>query len=63
MIVAGVDSHATAEVHPSITAIELHPERHAALATTALTARLRGETIQAPQVVRGDLIARESTAR
>jgi DNA-binding LacI/PurR family transcriptional regulator len=63
LIVAGVDSHASGEIQPGITALELHPERQAALAVALLAARLAGEEVEAPQVVRGELIIRRSTQR
>jgi DNA-binding LacI/PurR family transcriptional regulator len=63
LIVAGVDSHATGELTPGITALDLHPERQAVLAISMLANRLAGQPVDAPQVVRGDLIVRESTQR
>jgi DNA-binding LacI/PurR family transcriptional regulator len=63
MIVAGVDSHASAQVKPGITALDLHPERAAGLAVEMLTARLNQTKVAAPQTVEGDLIIRGSTLR
>ena len=61
LIAAAVDSHDNVEFRPSITAIDLHPRRQGALAASMLTARLRGQETDAPSIVPGDLIVRNST--
>lgn len=63
LLVAGVDTHAGSEIVPSITALDLHPDRQGMLAVAMLSARLAGEPVDAPQVVRGDLIVRQSSQR
>lgn len=63
LIAAGVDSRASAEIQPSITALELHPELSATTAVAMLTQRLAGQKVQAPQTIRGELIVRRSTQR
>jgi DNA-binding LacI/PurR family transcriptional regulator len=63
LIVAGVDSHATGELTPGITALDLHPEHQAVLAVAMLANRLAGHPVDAPQIVRGSLIVRGSTQR
>jgi DNA-binding LacI/PurR family transcriptional regulator len=63
LVAAGVDSHASAEIQPGITALDLHPERSAAAAVAMLASRLAGERVQAPHLVNGELIVRRSTQR
>lgn len=63
MIATGIDSHGARAATPSVTAIDIHPEVHAATAVAMLVARLRGTPIEAPQITPTTLNVRDSTLR
>jgi DNA-binding LacI/PurR family transcriptional regulator len=63
MIGSGIDTSTNAAVQPSITALEINPERSARAAVEMLVAHLAGEDPPAPLIVAGDLVVRESTSR
>jgi DNA-binding LacI/PurR family transcriptional regulator len=61
LLAAGVDGAHAREGEPSITALELHPEREAEAAVEMLLARLNGEQPEAPTYVQATLHVRAST--
>ena len=62
-IVSVVDSPLATRVRPELTAVDLHPTRHAEAAIALLAAMLGGEAPESPVRIATDLVRRGSTAR
>jgi DNA-binding LacI/PurR family transcriptional regulator len=63
MIATGIDSHEARAATPSVTAIDIHPDVQGTAAVGMLLARLRGTSVEAPQITRTTLNVRDSTLR
>jgi DNA-binding LacI/PurR family transcriptional regulator len=62
-IVSFGDGPEATHVEPQLTAVNLHPDRHAELAIASLAATLRDEVTEMPVRIEPNLVARASTAR
>ena len=62
MLVAGVDSQQASASDPPITALDLHPAKHAAAAVELLVSRLAGDERVRTRSVKGTLCVRASTS-
>jgi DNA-binding LacI/PurR family transcriptional regulator len=62
-IVSFGDGLEATHVEPQLTAVDLHPDRHAELAIASLAATLRDEATEMPVRIDPNLVARASTAR
>ena len=62
-IVSVVDSPLATRVRPELTAVDLHPARHAEAAIALLAATLAGESPESPVRIATDLVRRGSTGR